>query len=166
MVRAILEGRKTQTRRVVKLGMVHHFKDGLPYAIADGAFPYSCPYGIVGDHLWVRETTYAPPKPLKDCLGYVADGDHPHNQSYRIVPSIFMLRQYSRITLEITYVRVERLQVMSGKDAQTEGILKDDERTSAITLVGRYRTLWDSINGKKYPWSSNPWVWAIEFKRI
>lgn len=78
-----------------------------------------------------------------------------------------MLRHASRITLEIVRVRLERLQDISEEDARAEGI--DDGwlvREKFPTAQVAYQYLWDSINAKKYPWSANPWVWVIEFRRI
>ncbi len=88
-----------------------------------------------------------------------------------------MPREYSRIGLEVTDVRVQRLQEISEEDARAEGCLRADvdgmqryecatKHLRHSTAVGWYSCLWDSINGKKYPWESNPWVWVIEFKRV
>ena len=183
MVRAILDGRKTQTRRVVKYevdflgGSGDSPDDPRNWGFEDcengGWWTLRCdnqdgytnelpsPFQI-GDVLWIKETTYAPPKPLKNCLGYVADGDHPHDRPYRKVPSIFMRRVAARIFLRVTGVRAERLQEISDDDCKAEGI------GSAPMLYRRremFRGLWDSLNAKRgYPWSSNPWVWAYTFK--
>ena len=186
MVKAILEGRKTQTRRVNKL-------EGL-----DGDSPYyetregdlvpindMCPYGQVGDSLWVRETWGSlgwhqgdeiPIHKIGDddviylqeiiekCPDFQWMGDD-EDIEYREdgrekthwKPSIFLPRKYSRITLEITEIRVQRLQEISPNDCRDEGV-------EPFLYTINYRKLWDSINGKKYPWESNPWVWAISFK--
>jgi hypothetical protein len=83
-------------------------------------------------------------------------------------PSIFMPRWASRITLEITNIRVERLQEITEEDAKAEGIENPFFASDRYwpTFKDRFETLWDSINGKTYPWSSNPWVWVIEFKKV
>lgn len=135
MVRAILEGRKTQTRRVVKpqpelnqrLGLLwkgHYYgirTDGLPYL---KTFVQECPYGVPGDRLWVRETWARVSDGEKYGVCYRVDGedqiDGEAGERWR--PSIFMPRQASRITLEITGVRVQRVQEISEEDAIAEGI--------------------------------------------
>ncbi len=168
MVRAILGGRKSQTRRVFKKqppkGFVYKGDDSNPYLPGESthywmdgyAFwrPRLCPYGQVGDRLWVRETSYAPPKPLKDCLGYAADGDHPHDCSYRVVPSIHMPRWASRITLEITGVKVEKQLDITLEDAIAEGF--GDER--------EFNELFLKLN--PHLRGVNPWNWALTFKVV
>jgi hypothetical protein len=138
------------------------------YPTEDGKW-FSCPYGQPGDRLWVKET-YAIYGEFKDGTGYCykADGD----RSITWKSSRFMPRAASRITLKLTSVRVERLQDISEADAQAEGVdayakaycsrRPEDE----LTTVGYYELLWDSLNGKKYPWASNPWVWVVEFRYI
>jgi hypothetical protein len=138
-----------------------------------------CPYGQPGDRLWVRETW----KPMNDLKG----GGIPRwgitcgegctwkegcpDQSGPWKPSIFMPRWASRITLEIMDIRVERLQEITEEDALKEGcereMVADGSSWGAglIDAVENFEKLWDSINGKKYPWSSNPWVWVISFRR-
>jgi hypothetical protein len=144
MVRAILEGRKTQTRRVVK-NQVR--RDG-----------YTCPYGKPGDVLWVRETWCGD---RFNGVGYRATDA----QSGPWKPSIFMPRWASRITLEITDVQVERVHDINECDIVAEGIpFPTDRYVSYEELLAAFRDLWDSINGKTYPWASNPWVWALTFK--
>lgn len=178
MVRAILEGRKTQTRRVVKpqpirdafqgqhgdvviLGRVparlrpHPENPEDPRrAVTD---PIPCPYGAPGDRLWVREAWHLCPKKDKERYCYRADGicGAPWK------PSIFMPRWACRLELELTAVRVERVQEISADDACEEGIDDDDLPPECI-----YARLWDSINGKRAPWASNPWVWVLEFRRV
>ncbi|MCZ0823691.1 ASCH domain-containing protein [Dickeya solani] len=200
MVRAILDGRKTQTRRIIKLsherGMVNPVvrgKNGEISSVTCRLAPTLSPHGGVGDRLWVRETF--------SCIGN-EDG-HPINangdlcerenaqriykassiqklNNYglwtspdgfdfegRWTPSIHMPRWASRITLEITGVRVERLNSISEEDAQAEGI---SPATYMITppeaayRVG-FRHLWESIYGEE-SWQGNPWVWVIEFRRV
>lgn len=187
MVRAILDHRKTQTRRVVKpqpfcprskLCLTDPIR-GIYYISAaylnshdypDGfARQYTCPYGMPGDKLWVKETWCQ----YKGMVYYRADDALPDDWKWK--PSIFMPKILSRITLEITGIRVERLQNISENDAQLEGVdgidadgfdLSAPAKTHWIGSKNRYQNLWELINGKKYPWVSNPWVWVIEFKRI
>lgn len=181
MVRAILDGRKTQTRRVVK-----------PQRHAE-QWPECgciCPYGAPGDRLWVRETwgTLAcydcyPPKVLslhsfdrgwsESFLATACDGAV---KKWR--PSIHMPRWASRITLEVTGVRVERLQEISEGDAKAEGALwragdgcawgwRHDLQNEFVheTAKESFAELWDIINGAG-SWEANPWVWVVEFKRL
>jgi len=194
MVKAYQAGRKTMTRRVIKpqpvdwddgsLSWRHSGSPNRPEIIS--RMISKCPHGQAGSRLWVKETSYAPPKPLKDCLGYVADGDYPHDCSYRIVPSIFMPRWASRILLEITEVRVERVQEISEDDARAEGanctFRKDDalwEQARVLSdakdwaaMIGStyrfgFQLLWDSLNAKRgYGWEMNPWVRVISFKEV
>lgn len=184
MVKAILDNRKTQTRRVVKpqpgsdKERAHNFDNGawgfFQRGFSDGVWAlegkgWFCPYGKPGDRLWVREAF---------CFGDDFNGheaiyfraDNPGGE-YVWKPSIFMSRSLSRITLEITGVRVERMQEISESDAQAEGINLNGFRSGFDGIAGRehrieFARLWDSINGKKHPWASNPFVWVIEFKRV
>lgn len=121
------------------------------------------PYQI-GSTLWVRET-FCIDKMDDDCGDgrpfYKASEEHPEIFP-KWKPSIFMPRWASRITLEITNIRVERLQEITPEDCRKEG----SHWATDIDDEGGFVNLWDSINGKKYPWSSNPWVFVIEFKRI
>ncbi|WP_227515371.1 hypothetical protein [Marinobacter salinus] len=204
MVRAILEGRKTQTRRVVK-GIDHDLLDMMsedleteapnselleliygPSTDDDGKRVADqwlvrctdCPeegvltigqgHGKPGDHLWVRET-----------FGYRDDGrlyfqaDQTLGQLNvdRWKPSIHMPRSLSRITLEITDVRVERLQDISEEDAWNEGVQDWMGKETpwkgelAPVSVHAFAALWESINGSD-SWDANPWVWVIEFRRV
>jgi hypothetical protein len=185
MVKAILEGRKTQTRRVIRPQPDHlrtspFFKSGLD----DGhGYEVKCPY-YPGDRLWVRETC---------SYENVIEKSENHWSSHTKVhyratepevpgissgwkPSIFMPRWASRITLEVVDVRVERLQDISEADAIAEGVYTNEQALQKLglpadtklqgTCVDKYRIVWDSINGKKYPWASNPWVWCISFRRV
>jgi hypothetical protein len=158
MVRAILEGRKTITRRVLKLqdydgGNCYETRDGILRDILS-----LCPYGIPGDRLWVRET-WADPCGKRIPVYRADEATAYQNVKWR--PSIFMPRWASRITLEITRVRVERLQDITEKDAISEGVLSSDYDK---TYRYAFSVLWDSINGPKYPWSDNPWVWVIDLR--
>jgi hypothetical protein len=214
MVKAILDGTKTQTRRVVKpqppddatdvfVWLAGERKPGLTYAPegcwydveAGRRFHKPCPYGQPGDHLWVRETHYlrgrwikngrtktgrqrwrfrpakgravryveAPPKRLGRKRGARKD-------QWWKRPSIFMPRWASRITLEVTGLRVERVQEITPAAAKAEGAdpyLLHPWGANRIGYVAAFVNLWDSINAKRgYGWDVNPWVWVVEFKRI
>lgn len=219
MVRAILDGRKTQTRRVVKLDIQKIITDVSGETSTDNAdisdvdvayltdawngpgwyvtlteypeegsyFLGQCPYGNVGDVLWVRETWCS-----GDCFYQLHENDTPSVVAYRADksairfnaltphpiperdiqtwnwnkvtwrPSIFMPRWASRLKLRITDVRVQRLQDISEEDALAEGV----EDSADHSHRDWFSRLWDGINGKTYPWESNPWVWAVSFERI
>jgi hypothetical protein len=195
MVRAILGGSKSQTRRIIKpqpvAGMVCGFERRNMWS--DGVSVIKCPCGQPGDQIWVKETFWfseysSPhPKPTKEAMGegwgicYAATDDQSENNPLRprpkteerLRPSIFMPRWASRITLEITGVRVERLREISEADARAEGISSvRDEWSGACgdfdeTLTDKqlYEILWESINGPG-SWNANPWVWVVEFRRI
>lgn len=183
-VRAILEGRKTQTRRVIdphkyNIGgwdmprTKEDMEAGYPFAEnADGDFVSVvdwCPYGRVGDRLWVREafkiaenvTENGNPVPI-----YKAGCSQITSIRIKNWKSpLFMPRRLSRITLEITDIRVERVQDITEEDARAEGT------TSPLRYVGalrhKYKHLWDSLNAKRgYPWEKNPWVWVVSFKVV
>lgn len=191
-VRAILEGRKTQTRRVVKNTLNGYFQpmtDGTWEWSPDGGFDHDiakvvCPFGIPGDRLWVRET-WKPinhkQRAIETYIRFAADDgllSVKHSLTMEVPTRwrspIFMPRWASRITLEITAVRVQRVQDISEEDAIAEGISLTGEnaewrgtRISVGSHVGRYAILWDSINAKRgYPWVSNPWTWALTFKLV
>lgn len=209
MVRALLYGSKTQTRRV--LNEAKTFNDYRPYVNQrweEGSFKFETPdgmgitigmrspfiaeqyspYGRTDNHLWVREAwrTYAsldgtPPRDIAPGAGiqYEALGTNIHGDKgnyllgmgkYR--PSMFMPRWASRITLEITKVRVERLQDISETDAEAEGIQQhstglwlpcSEPGKAHIDPRRAYRDLWESINGPG-SWDLNPWLWVIQFK--
>jgi len=206
MVRAILEGRKTQTRWVAK--QLASLPGGEP------VWSHPCPHGIPGDRLWVKETwqwfrgqseeerrkvvailerfqagkvkdivagalemTAVGRTGEKQCL-YAADfGDWAYSNDSDLKPwksSMFMPRWASRITLEITAVRIERLQEITEENARAEGCVL--ETLGARVAGGRlemdyparnnFIDLWDSLNAKRgYDWEKNPWVWVLEFKR-
>jgi hypothetical protein len=161
MVRAILQGRKTQTRRVLRVSS--GTEPGKDCAV-------SCPYGATGDHLWVKETHYVDPS---GGVLYRAD-DSLHDQRVpRWSPSIFMPRWASRISLEVVRVRIEQLQSASNADFVTEGIesLREGElgylRQNGSDWRSSYRELWDSLNAERgFAWDVNPWVWVVEFVRL
>jgi len=178
MVRAILDGSKTQTRRVIKPEPTAQPKlcpnitnKGCPSWVSDlyiqgarmGSQIQTCPYGQPGDRLYVKETFHKMYNADNDTYYYVyrADREAIHG---KWTPSIYMSRWASRITLEITGVRVERLQEISEVDAKAEGA------PLAVNDVGEgYRAgfafIWRAINGAE-SWAANPWVWVIEFKRV
>ena len=179
MVRAIIEGRKTQTRRIVKPQFGCKYE--MPDYWSDGKQGIKCPYGVPGDRLWVKETF----GPCAGGIVYRSDGGTNCPDGGKWKPSIFMPRWASRITLEIESVRVERLQDISEEDAVAEGIVaprcehcgytrtdarfqmdhrfcQSKEPDSAIPL---YRELWESINGPG-SWDANPWCWCITFRRF
>lgn len=209
MVRALLDGRKTQTRRPIKWKQtrfteIGEREDGSKWPWSEDAehacdFWHPCPFGAVGDRIWVRETFQGPlfdydlmdsyckdPTPFEKpefCV-YKADGvpapefydaDDELHCSWR--PSIHMPRWASRILLEITDVRVERLNAISEEDATAEGVppaggLLPDYPGTFLTPKGDFATakvafqrLWESIYGEE-SWNANGWVWVIEFKRV
>lgn len=190
MVRAILSGTKTQTRRAIKLKPWHTIEerdDGQQWPwMYDGERDADCwlpcPYGQPGDRLWVREawTTHACFDHIRASelttisLHYQADG---RIKTGRNRAAMHMPRWASRISLEVTGVRVERLQAISEADARAEGARPadpcDHTRRSCEEIGctgpgdyrGGYRALWDQINGPG-GWDANPWVWVVEFKRV
>jgi len=209
MVRAILDGRKTQTRRVVKpqptvtengcprwgtydgrkMHMVPRRAGGGSAVTMTDLIGEYCPYGRVGDQLWVRETwhpfgTGKHPNWMSDRVLYRADNEglqpfdgcasHPlpspvewsGRQTSAWKPSIFMPRWASRLTLEITSVRVEQVADITTKDCAAEGVQLEPGRDTEH-LKRDFIELWDSINAKRgYGWSANPWCWVVAFKRV
>jgi len=218
MVRAILTGQKTMTRRAVKPDPGSNMSPvciedapGKPWQWASVASRRVCPYGAVGERLWVRETFRAIEDPGAEDSEvrrtYRDDDGETHyivvdfkaDAPNRIMDEmgrpewkspIHMPRWASRITLEITEVRVQRVQEISNDDAQAEGVVAFDGRpcpscspnwgclspsgmgsTRCETFMHGYREsfarLWDSINCERgFPWKSSPWVWAITFRRL
>lgn len=224
MVRAILDGRKTQTRRPVNpqpeltAGSGFSWKGGI-YGSGSSDRETNknfahvvCPFGKLGDRIWVRETWWQAGQsyaryPDDDEYGwygsrrtlFAADGNPPNepndhypnglgggkfsaakpNHLWRKRPSIHMPRWASRILLEITDVRVERLNSISETDAEAEGIdmealfdsqdcydcIAGHNMSGRPTATGAFKYLWESIYGSD-SWQTNPWVWVIEFKRI
>lgn len=231
MVRAILDGRKTQTRRIVNW---HGLNEGLNLNFSGlkvreypngwviesesrsssewRCKPTPCPFGSIGDRIWVRETwatlgnedgcyvdweenlckgdersaariyrASCEQRPGDYGLWSIPDDacwkPHTENQKFEGAwrPSIHMPRWASRILLEITDVRVERLNSISENDAQAEGVAKlrggfwqhyqPGWTQHQLSARGSFVTLWKSIYGEE-SWNSNPWVWVIEFKRI
>jgi hypothetical protein len=211
MVRAVLDGRKTQTRRIMKNQPVPHetregdfyfrcnktrsmiyvsdFTPGNgPLPDAHEYFSMCCPFGAVGDRLWVREAFRVMGRATDVArLMYKASERNSFTESTRTVPidqcnkqssynwtpSIHMPRWASRITLEITGVRVERLNSISEADAKAEGLKASKPWSGLDGCIGsggtpaaeRFESLWQSIYGEE-SWQANPWVWVIEFKRV
>lgn len=189
MVRAILEGRKTQTRRVVKPKGVSNDVAQWLHSMAKGV-DMPCPYGQPGDQLWVRETWKCEELDSGlDGVRYRADDDFRAIENTQEAsdawcdaqrdggkwrPSIFMPRWASRINLDIVNVRVERVQNISSLDAKAEGVSgvwknppeneKYYRRVLLNPYVANYSVLWDEINGPRgFGWDVNPWVWVVEF---
>ncbi len=191
MVQAILSGQKTQTRRIVNKAPtteINHrliaLNNGWNWQVDQQGIvptmhreidnPMVCPYGQIGDRLWVRESWYQkgtvgrsyPDDDEYQFFGhkqaaYVADGDAPKDWTVKKRPSIHMPRWASRILLEITNIRVQRLQAISVEDALAEGIV---HRTMNCPRH-EYFQLWNQINGEMAH-DKNPWVWVVEFKVI
>jgi hypothetical protein len=170
MVRAILDGSKTQTRRIVKpqlsfdpndhqgtnLSGKSSAQEAMDQVIA------SCPYGQPGDQLWVRET-WKPDHETEGIAWYRASfGNYENGDRWH--PSIHMPRWASRITLEIVSVRIERLNEITHADAIAEGC-PPHPGLPTQSVCGDYERLWDSINGPG-SWNANPYVWVLTFKRI
>lgn len=201
MVKAILDGRKTQTRRVIKppnkfskpnnwTSVVEHSgggwmaTDGDPRQLIEiSEKGFKCPYGQVGDRLWVRETWrvnkhfdkmkhseriwIAMNGDVYGCIDYKAKS---RKEDFwgRWRSAMFMPRWASRITLEITDIRVERLNNINENDIINEGVqFPKGENTLDNNLFEEWKKLWDSINKKRgYGWEKNPYVWVVEFKKI
>lgn len=215
MVRALLAGTKRQTRRVVKLphnsplGRWEPTISGGPGTYLDRAMTIPapsrtaiwhtrtgdcllCPYGDVGNRIWVRETFWCD-KTTKAFKWYVNDIFTPDRERDHCMlkPGIFMRRSESRIALGLTAVRVERLQEISVEDAEVEGLKKLSKDGGRVWKYGipdrdgepgeddigwhwhrwrmspvdAYQALWESINGPG-SWDANPWVWVLEFRKI
>lgn len=204
MVRAILEGRKTQTRRIVKVQpegeqfSTYEWADNLANAsgvcwknsptqkeisekgerLKGRLFPFRkingvryairCPFGQPGDRLWVRETWAQDPmeQGKGDWVGYPATTSKDELADCRIRPSIHMPRWASRITLEITNVRVERIQDINEKPSEylREGFEDDSGHLACQFAWEKFQETWNSI----YPrsWERNDWVWVVEFKML
>lgn len=193
MVQAIVSGNKTQTRRIVKK-IPDGFKfEGMctemDYSGISGHFEGShtllipCPFGYIGDILWVRETWTLLEE--KDCEGmktrnYYKSDHHNSNdewfkENYKWHPAIFMPKAVCRIKLKIKNIRIERLNEISQEDAQDEGIKINQEgfhcmnyhtkKMQMFTPEESFETLWREINGFN-SWKENPYVWVIEFEKI
>ncbi len=182
MVKAILDGRKTQTRRIIKPQPPYF--NSTPNLICNDVWMshdrqgvgtnHRCPYGQVSDRLWVRETHYLHLLEVNGDCGAVFYKAQSPNLKVKWRPSIHMFRKDSRITLEITEVRVERVQEITAYDAQQEGASfipphqpsKRYPVTFDETIINGFHILWDSINAKRGSWADNPWVWVVSFKVV
>ncbi len=202
MIVALLDGRKSMTRRQIRIDdmpltakqvgkrqrgipsnasnvrlLGEYLKCDAPDGSATASCRVTCPYGFIGDTLWVRETWWHNESiPGANGVAYRADGEMPrHMEGSRWRPSIFMPRWASRITLEITGIKVERVADISEDDAKAEGI-----STSVVdpcprgepfnaknygTARDAFADLWRIINGDA-SWESNPWCWCISFKKV
>lgn len=191
MVKALLLGQKTQTRRVIK---PQPDDDGLwndtdlPRSLQSNlkgwngtvnetgeSKEFRCPYGQVGDLLWVRETWRIDGHTTK-CYLYKADLPV-FSGGVKWKPSIFMPRYACRLVLRITNIKVERLQSISEEDARREGVKYDLSLEfnqylnyekgiyQCPSAVESFKSLWSEINGEK-SWSENPFVWVIQFERV
>lgn len=194
MVCAILEGRKTQTRRIIKEqplpGCIGTYGIGIPFIRGKNG-DVRCPYGQPGDRLWVRETwadltkthgrrwekfnpsTKLYQRGVGPFVWYRADGEQPDTGSGTPLsepwrPSIHMPRWASRINLEVTGVRVEQLQDISEADAVAEGC--DNGKSDAAISTGWYERPKAAYRrlweqiNGIGSWNENPWVWVVEFK--
>ncbi len=164
MVRAILDGRKTQTRRLIEPQPVFdrpRTSAEVNAAWQEGFIPEKCPYGYVGDRLWVRESFYEPTD------GVVIYGADESSKIMRKKPSIHMPKKYCRIWLEVTGVRIERINDICGDDCIDEGAWRAEWRETgrAHDAIESFKQLWESIHGEG-SWADNPWVWVVEFERI
>lgn len=194
MVRELLSGSKTQTRRIVDQRGGDLVQIGGRGPLFDPRLSHHaqqmlerCPYGAVGDRLWVRETWMECAPGRYDYRATTEDGPG----TWR--PSIFMPRYASRITLEITGVRIETLQSITEADAMREGVTLSVRKVCACETdaevpgphnetcpwrdpmvdpdesspyASEFAILWNSINGERAPWASNPWVWVLMVRRL
>jgi len=179
MVQAILDGKKTQTRRVIK---IDDAPENWKISIAGTSIVRTEPYDVklpryaAGDILWVRETFCEVPYeynhiPIKGGhitipkYAYKADSERDYTGIWK--PSIHMPREAARIFLRVKTVRVERLQDITEEDAIAEGMSNTlVDGVVFISAKGNFHVFWDSLNIKRgYGWDTNPWVWVIEFER-
>ena len=172
---------KTQTRRLNGLERVNEspddwaasfvfrgqvqFHNGPSHHPSPCSFPIKCPYGMEGDRLWVRESCHYSEFGM---VHYRADMTEEQAEKFRWRPSIHMHRWACRLVLEITSIRVERLNDITEADAEAEGAeiayyMIDDQPTGSYDEG--FARLWESINGKG-SWKNNPWVWVVEYRRI
>ena len=178
MVRALLDGRKTQTRRIVKTRWLPLVEECVRvngrwvwYTVD---YDLTTPYGEPGDRLWVRETCWLRPHRTREQMrngadtwppviyeAHGPDADELRSWGWKKSPSIHMPRWASRLTLEVTGVRVERVQEISEADARAEGFDDTPELGPRQHFIGT----WIALNGVE-SWQANPWVWVIEFRRV
>jgi hypothetical protein len=173
MVRAILDGRKTKTRRLNGLKEINENPDDWKLAAAtkDHITCISNTGKLIsikwkykpGDLLWVRETWIKP----NNIYNYKASCSEQFLSEWsgHWKPSLFMPKSACRLWLRIKDIRVERLQDITNNDALAEGTPDLRTKENNYDMKGCFRILWDSINKKTHPWQSNPWVWVVEFER-
>ena len=172
MVQAILEGRKTQTRRIVKIKGTIPNNETKPLSTHScksvyhfwGIDEVACPYGSPGDILWVRECFNNCIINSEESFIYKADWET-SDVKLKWKPSIHMPKEACRLFLKITNVRVERLKDITEMDAIFEGCMQYDKNTNLMTALYAFELLWKKINGEN-SWNSNPWVWVIEFEKV
>ena len=170
MVRAILDGRKTQTRRVIKWADLDEPQPG--YSWADCLCPEIDPadtpceicaarFGVryeAGDLLWVKET-------WAEVDGRIVYRATEPDGAPKWKPSIFMPKKHARIWLDVVRVRAERMQLIAEEDAMAEGCSPAEATDGSLSYALGFSDLWDSLNAKRgYGWDRNPWVWVIEFR--
>jgi len=188
MVKAIIDGRKTQTRRIIKnspkipnIGAFYWFAKN---AKKEDSIWNFCPYGNTGNHLWVRNNWYhymtgASNKNNEQAWdeatntvrwyagGRIENCEPTLNSMWKKKPSIFMPRWASIITLKIKDIRIERLQDIAENDAKEEGAPFYQDFSKNSGYRAGFIMLWDQLNAKRgYPWDSNPRVWVIRFERV
>jgi hypothetical protein len=181
MVQAIVEGTKTQTRRIVQNAVeIAENPNALGWFINELGEAIACPYGKIGDVLWVREN-FQYRFEDKNQPAYAADFNYPLVSRIKWKPSIHMPKSACRIFLRITNIRVQRLQNISQEDAIAEGIidyedgtyknyftkkgLRDIDGVECLAPIASFQSLFCNINGIAL-WDQNPYVWVIEFDRI
>lgn len=188
MVQAILDDKKSMTRRVIKGNPTRPYWCGIGHGWDDGhGYEIKCPYGKVGGILWVRETFSLDGKWGYSVFGdldfepngkYFYKADYSGEIKTQWKPSIFMPREACRIRLKITDIRVERVRDITEEDAKDEGVKDPYEYQSSEYYEqphirgleinqSAFAGLWDSINLKRgYSWKKNPWVWVVLFERV
>jgi hypothetical protein len=186
MIRALLERRKTQTRRIIHprpssaVDLIEwHARTKSWCAWTAGRIErvgesWRCPYGRPGDHLWVRET-FTPNYFDDGRTAYRADFDEAQLcgvvEPPKWTPCIYMRQSQSRITLAVTSIRVERLHDLTELDARAEGMPPawldesggDVNAAAPPTYRQGFARGWNEINGKRAPWKANPWLWVVGF---
>lgn len=182
MVEAILDGRKTQTRRIFKVNKtpITHQQETVFWDVEMGEAVYNsmggqswwnCPYGNIGDILWVRETWQETTwlHPSNEEYGYIYKASEngrewaANDESWTWKPSLFMPKSACRLFLEITDIRIERLQEISANDIKSEGVSYTIDYYP--NLLDLWENLWIKINGQK-SWDENPFVWVVNFKVV
>ncbi|MDH0031358.1 MULTISPECIES: hypothetical protein [unclassified Acinetobacter] len=159
MVKALLDGRKTQTRRIVK----GFSPEAIHFSVGSDQ-DANCPFGKIGDQLWVRESFGTKIRNVggtpHESFAYIATNS---NEPVKWKPAIQMSRSACRLVLEITNIRVERLQDISEEAATAEGMIADDD----YCAEEYFSMFWNKRYGwAEKGWNANPWVWVVEFKVI